>query len=407
MSELTLMCPHCGNVVEGARIVSDRRTGGARGHCSRCRTWSPLQFPSIRKKLVYLDQSFLSNLCPPDGSPVADPILNRLFSKLQRLKVLNRIYLVVSDVHCRETSGFPEQYLKEMKKLWKFQSDLADGRIAADWVDVFVAQHRRMLAGDSSDPDPVTDIGLDDPHRVQIGIRIVTTNSWMPQNYRDYALTGDEVNNEFREIIDRQVENIPYCQSVADCLNYVRVLWRNNIQQGITAWQQKVDFLQSFEQLGDYPDASQLASLPIPHLRNALFQNIIGDLTSGLDETAVLQRWSELLKNDPIGPCPSLRIRTALEAELLWTRYQKQRPNPKKFNENFGLSRQNDIDHVSAFVPYVNALTTDNDMHNLCKRKVVDDEIKRFQCKIFSKKNYDEFEEWLDGLLTEPNSTVC
>jgi hypothetical protein len=184
------------------------------------------------------------------------------------------------------------------------QSDLADGRIAADWVDVFVAQHRRMLAGDSSDPYPVTDIGLDDPHRVQIGIRIVTTNSWMPQNYRDYASTGDEVNNGFREIIDRQVENIPYCQSVADCLNYVRVLWRNNIQQGITAWQQKVDFLQSFEQLGDYPDASQLASLPIPHLRNALFQNIIGDVTSGLDETAVLQRWSELLKNDPIGPCP-------------------------------------------------------------------------------------------------------
>lgn len=194
---------------------------------------------------------------------------------------------------------------------------------------------------------------------------------------------------------------------MADCLNYVRVLWRNDIQQGITAWQQKIDFLLSFEQLGEYPDARQLASLQIPHLHNALFQNIIGDVTSGLDETAALQRWSELLKNDPIGPCPSLRIRTALEAELLWTRYQKQRFNPKKFNENFGLSRQNDIDHVSPFVPYVNALTTDNDMHNLCKRKVVDDEIKRFQCKIFSKKNYDEFEEWLDGLLTEPNSTVC
>lgn len=147
--------------------------------------------------------------------------------------------------------------------------------------------------------------------------------------------------------------------------------------------------------------------MQISHLHNALFQNIIGDVISGLDETAVLQRWSELLKNDPIGPCPSLRIRTALEAELLWTRYQKQRSNPNKFNENFGLSRQNDIDHVSAFVPYVNALTTDNDMHNLCKHKVVDDEIKRFECKIFSKKNYDEFEEWLDGLLTEPNSTVC
>ena len=261
MSELTLMCPHCGNVVEGTRIVPDRRTGDARGHCSRCKIWIPHQVPSIRKKLVYLDQSFLSNLCTREGSPVADPILNRLFSKLQRLKVLNKIYLVVSDVHCRETSAFPEQYLKEMKTLWKFQSDLADGKIAANWTDVFIAQHRRMFAGDGTDPYPVADIGLNDPHRVHIGMRVVTTNYWMPQNYRNYASTADEVNNSFREIIDRQVANIPHCQAVADCLNYVRLLWRNNIQQGITAWQQQIDFLLSFEQTGDYPDARKLASL--------------------------------------------------------------------------------------------------------------------------------------------------
>ncbi|MEP7154087.1 MAG: hypothetical protein ABI856_20470 [Nitrospira sp.] len=115
----------------------------------------------------------------------------------------------------------------------------------------------------------------------------------------------------------------------------------------------------------------------------------------------MLKKWSDLSGNDAIGPCPSMRIRTALEAELLWTWYEGNRQNPKKFRECFGWSRQNDIEHVSAFVPYVDALTTDRDMHNLCKRQVVDSEIGRCPCKIFSSTNYDEFEEWLDQLLAE------
>lgn len=75
MNGLTLMCPHCRNVVASDRIVPDRRTGGARGHCLRCRIWIPFQLPSIRKKLVYLDQSFLSDVCLRAGDPSADPIL--------------------------------------------------------------------------------------------------------------------------------------------------------------------------------------------------------------------------------------------------------------------------------------------------------------------------------------------
>ena len=90
-----------------------------------------------------------------------------------------------------------------------------------------------------------------------------------------------------------------------------------------------------------------------------------------------------------------------IEAELLWTWHEGKRRNPKRFRANFGWSRQNDIGHVSAFVPYVDALTTDRDMHNLCSRQIVHGEIKRFPCRIFSDKNYDEFEKWLDELLAE------
>lgn len=386
MSGLDFICPHCGNTVGVNRIVQDRRTGKARGHCLRCKRWIPFQLPSIRKKLVYLDQSFLSDLCLGAEKTAHDPILNSLFSKLQKLKAMNRIALVISDVHCLETSAINEQYAENRKKLWQFQNALADGKIAANWTEVFVAQHRRIFANGGPNSFPVADIGLDDLHRVQIGMKVVMTNSWLLRIYGDSPETRDEQNNEFRKIIERQAEHILHCQGVDDCLDYIRGLYHSYIQQGITAWQQRRDFLLSL--------ATQIPPA-------APFLQAIGNVIRGLDGAAVLKRWSELLQNDPIGPCPSLRIKTALEAELLWTWYEGKRHSPKKFNKSFGLSRQNDIDHVAAFVPYVDALTTDKDMHNLCTRTVVDDEIKRFPCRIFSAKNYNQFEEWLDKLLAE------
>lgn len=76
--------------------------------------------------------------------------------------------------------------------------------------------------------------------------------------------------------------------------------------------------------------------------------------------------------------------------------------NPNTFHKRFGLSCQNDIDHISTFAPYVDALTTDDKMRNLCNNDVVADELKQFSCKIFSNNNYDEFKDWLDALIAEP-----
>jgi len=363
---------------------------------------SPRSFPSINKKrLVYLDQSFLSEMCFRGECITANSILERLFLKLHNLKATNKIVLVVSDTHCRETSDFSGQCADRMEKLWQFQNGLADGGIAANWVDIFVAQHRRMLSDEGFNSYPVADIGLRDIVQVPGGVNVVMANSWLLRIHLGNTATSDEIDRGYREIINRQAKNIPRCDGVADCHNYIHGLWRTDIQSGIVAWRQRRDFLLSFEHLGKSSDAGQLASLRIPESRGTLFLGVIDDVTRGLDGEVVLRKWSDLLADDLIGPCPSLRIRTAFEAELLCDWYEGKRRNPKKFREYYGWSRQNDIDHVSAFVPYVDALTTDRDMHNLSKRKVVDDEIKRFSCKIFSTKNYDEFEEWLDELLAE------
>ena len=69
--------------------------------------------------------------------------------------------------------------------------------------------------------------------------------------------------------------------------------------------------------------------------------------------------------------CAALRPRIAFEAEALWTGVigKPTDSTRAKFNTKYGVSRQTDIDHVAAFVTYVDVLTMDNDMHNCVDMK--------------------------------------
>lgn len=398
----TYLCPRCGNTLPTQNILQGRKTSEARGRCLQCNKWIPIRLPSILKKLVYADQSLLSAACrDADNSNSQSEV--RLLSKLKELKARQRVVVVVSDVHSRETSAIPDQYVEDRNKLWQFQNDLADGSISVDWDEVFIAQQRRILADqDNSNFFPVTDIGLDDPHQLQVGMRIQFTNHWRLKSHRDHARPRGTVNEEFHRIFERQLENMPSCIDVRDCLNYVRELWHKGIRKGIASWRQQRDLLLSMEHIVKELEAGRTPNIP-PLEEPAPFRRIVGEVVEGLDEESALQRWLELLEGDSTSLCASLRIRTAFEAALLW-KWRTVRPpaSTKVFHTGFGLSCQNDIGHVSAFTPYVDALTTDNDMFNLCKHEIVADELARFPCKIFSKRNYDEFEAWLDALLAEP-----
>lgn len=339
-----------------------------------------------------MDQSFWSDVYDAQEGKqnLANDQVKRLFSKLQTLKECNKVFLIISDIHAGETSAIPKP--EKRKGVWKLQNDAADGKIASNWSDIFVVQHQRVLSGNGRNSYPMADIGLDEAHhRTQFGVKIVMTNSWRLKVHDDYSPRHDEFNNDAYKIITRQAENIPQCRDERDCLNYIHGLWRNNIRQGIAAWKQSLDIQQKFEQLGKLPSAEQMASPDVP------FRRVVSDVTRGFDGMTMLKRWSDILEANPIGPCPSLRINTAVEAEMLWTWYQGNRHN--KFNQNFGLSRQNDISHIAAFAPYVDVLTTDNDMRNVCGRRIVSDELKQFRCKLFSKKNYDKLESLLDDLI--------
>lgn len=397
-----ILCPRCRKSLPIANIMQDRRSGKARGRCQSCKSWIPIALPSIRKKLIYLDQSFLSTVCLREDKSNSETEV-RIHFKLQTLKAQQKIVLVVSDVHSRETSAIPDQFSAHRDKLWKFQNDLADGRISVDWEEVFIVQQRRLIINNgSAGTFPPSDIGLDNPHQFHTGMHFQSTNSWRQRLDREGMAPRSEVNDAFRKIIEQQLASMSSCTRIQDCFTHILQLWREDIRQGIAAWQEQQDLHSRIEQFVEELEAGQIPDISPVNLSSP-FRRIVGNVVQGLDEHDKLQKWLGMLASGSAGLGACVRIRIALGAELLWRWHTASPPsNPTSFNRGFGISRQNDINHISTYAPYVEALTTDDEMRSFCKNELAAHELTQFSCKIFSKSNYSEFESWLDTLLNEP-----
>ncbi len=400
---ISLVCPQCGCSLPIQNIIQDRKAGSARGRCIQCKIWVPILLPSIRKKLIYLDQSFLSSACLEADTRSSQSAIS-ILSKLKELKRMQKIFVVVSDVHSRETSAIPSIYDENRKRLWEFQNDLADGSISFDWDEVFVAQWKRMIADQD---EPLTfqtaDIGLDDPHRIQVGIKVKPTNNWRQRLHQGAARPRELINEEIRRIFESQQKHMPNCKDAEDCLSYVRKCWCKAIREGIDSWwRQRNQYLQMDVLIKEY-EAGRIPNIP-PNEQPAPFSQIVGEVIMGLslDAETALHKWIDFLEEDSANLSAFVMMRSAFEAELHWKWRTGTHPtNPDTFNKRFGLFCQNDIDHISTFVPYVDALTTDNSMRSLCEEGIVAGELIRYSCRIFSRSNYDEFEAWLDALLME------
>jgi hypothetical protein len=149
-------------------------------------------------------------------------------------------------------------------------------------------------------------------------------------------------------------------------------------------------------------EGGQVANLDLPELTDSPFRVFVAKVLKGLPGEAT-QRWSKLLDDEPAGWCATLRLRGTLEAALLHRWHTGHKPtNPRKFHSQYGMSRQGDIDHLAAYVPYVDAFMTDDSTFALCGDELVAQELRHYPAKLVARRNYAEFDAWLDELLGQP-----
>ena len=300
-------CPRCGNVVGMERILQSKED--SRGHCLQCHAWFLVELPKVKKKLIYIDQSLMSDLFRVDDGTPQWELVQRILRKLQRLKELQKVFLVVSDIHSAETSAIPEEYAGQRDSLWRFQNSLADGEISGNWHDVFVAQQRRALATPGMhECFPGVDIGLDDPHRWQVGIKVVLTNAWRGRLLRTSS-PAPNLNDRYRQIITSQVDALGSSVEMRDTLGHVLSLWRKDLEEGIDAVRRLNRLWQSRDEIEllTPADLTVLSQSLASH-----FKGVVTEVIKGMDADAALDHWLAQLESGK--NCAALRVRIAFEA---------------------------------------------------------------------------------------------
>lgn len=147
-------------------------------------------------RLIYLDQSVLSSLFGAGNTPTPEfqDICRILYLKLLLLKAQGQVKIVISDIHSRETAAIPDEHADQRELAWKAMNELADGAIANDWLEVFIAQQRRFLLNTEENNNfYLSDISIPEQEGPgQSSVRVISTNEC---RLRLYASDAKEKNH--------------------------------------------------------------------------------------------------------------------------------------------------------------------------------------------------------------------
>lgn len=356
-------------------------------------------------RLIYLDQSVLSSMFGAGNTPTREfqNLCHMLTLKLLLLKEQGHVKIVISNIHSRETAGIPDEHVEQREHTWKAMNQLADGVIANDWIDVFVAQQRRCLMHPEECGNfCLSDIGIpEQDNQGHSSVRVISTNEWRLRLYASEAREKNDRNAIIRNVIDRQVKSLGTDIKPEDVVAIVRNGWKNDIKNGIAAWRRGNDAMNRF--LAD-PKLMLSTNPPdIPDIQDiSIFSTFVKPIIKGPDEEDALKKLEEQVEKEQF--CAALELRIALEAEMLLKRMRRK--SDKKFNKEFGVSMQNDIDHVSSFAPYCDAVTTDRGMIKLCEGEIAKSVLENYHCTLFSNDNLGQLNEWIDSLLPESGGAV-
>jgi hypothetical protein len=189
-----------------------------------------------------------------------------------------------------------------------------------------------------------------------------------------------------------------------ECLQLVRNLWRKDLIDGISSQRRREADAERIKSALAAGTFCSLEELDVQADTEAPMRSIVANLAKELGDGG-LDQLEVKLNADPTGGCPCIRILTAFEAEMLWDWINSEgerTSNPERANEKWGRSKMQDISHLSTYLPYVDALTTDNNMASFRQRPMVADELRRYPVKVFSSRTYDEFLAWLGDIDLPP-----
>jgi hypothetical protein len=381
--------------------------------CQACKGGLYFQLPEIKKKRVYLDQSILSELykqyAEKSNSVEGSHWRERLLAKIKLAIKLQKISVIVSNVHVLET--VPMLNEEHQKSLWRFANDLAEGNICGDMNDALEYQLFELLDGQiPKEPNlalncyrssEIDTWSIHSPVRMTNAYRLRVNKGWL--EFRNSSP------NTFKETLENQSNQISASSTVKDCIEHLKRLYLADIFDGVIYAQILAENSEAGRKWVSDNEYSLSTAMPVlkdlPE-RNGYGSIIFRATLNHENETAqveTIKQLSEKIEKLGIEAFPSIKLQAILEGEVLHRWIKGLQANPKKFNENFGMSKVMDILHLAVFLPLVDVITVDKDTFNRCQQAEIKLEIEKYPCKLLcASKNQPEFEHWLDRVLNEP-----
>lgn len=395
------ICPHCSE--ELYLQIRYEREHILVGQCQECQGSLCIKLPEIRKKLIYLDQWFVSNLLDKGKAEQ----FKKLIKKIEKLIAQQKVMIIVSDVHVSETASIP--LAEKQKSIWEKFNSLANGRISRDSQDIMISQTKRLLEGESEEVFPSRDILDSTPHNWIVGqyigsgvhAQVQLTNSGRLKLEKKFTPSTEEKNQQLMGILQRQCSEVDHDSSENECFNYIKKLWLLEIEDA-AAYSRRLSKVLS----GDSVEEGF-----VPSTKGMDYYPIIKDLVEKCSATKKMTMEGILDFFDKSTTLPKyMSISIALEAQRLFSALQalkkegKITNNSKKFSRKYGVSSLNDAAHISSYLPYVDILITDDKAREVLLRSPVVEQLSDIRCKVYSNSNIDLFEEYLNELEEETQS---
>lgn len=386
-------CPFCNKELKVQILLSSENISFC--CCCSCREKFSIYLPKLTKKLIYLDQWFVSNISDPDKYEY----YTELIENIEKLIGLQKVFVVTSDVHAKETSNIPKHSKQNI--IWGKFNSLACGIIVKDTNDILLQQYKRILL-EEQENFHWSDILDKNPHEWIIGTRIILTHTWMLRLHDKCDPSYENVNDMFRSILEHQISGIDKRSTPDECLNYIAKLWGAEVIESI-------DYYKKFSYCIDHSEnfCQSILNHKGASISNAFVKPLVVLCTYGnkYSEEQVI-KLLEMTKQVP----KKLAISSSLEAQNLHSALQTLQSgnnvtkNQKKFSIKYGVSSQNDISHISSFSPYVDIFLTDDNARKRLNQSSVKKHLADLNCMFFSNNNIHDFDMLLNDLLKTRDS---
>ena len=383
-------CPKCEEELFG--VLSIRMNSYSR-RCAKCgyprgtKDNTTYHLPSLKKKIIYIDQFMISNMVNslvPDFKKQIDPFYLEVFKKLDRLAKLQLIICPHSNFHQDESelSKYPEEH----KRVYELLSHGVSFKNHWEILRLQVMRHFKNWLGNSINPETeltIENVTLGDVHSWQDRIFLTIAYVKDVQQREELGKVKIAAFTELKPAIDywSKQKDKPFSFFYDSELNH----WGPDFSEAYDQWRKDVTSLMAGEQ-----QISPLRAMPSPYAQISQF--ILQELIkTGKRGEELLDEFHKFVSAESLKNVPYLRICSMAFAKLGLKVSQGLKV------DNVQPSYLSDALMISTILPFCDAIFTEKQLCSFFQEPPLNNCL-RSMPKIFSVNFKKEFLSYLDDI---------